>query len=660
MRFPRALSLAALCTLAPRLAVADTTTAGVVVDAVTGAPVEVGWVGLVTRATLDATPADQQVVFDVLVALDTTGTYAFTLDEGAPETDEFYLCALGPTHFAEIHGDVPATFAFPLRSDFDAAGVVALDDGTDHEIDFALDSNLETSLVVMRDGVTTLVTDVYRASPTAQAPTILIRSPYDRARLASSASYCVHGYNLVAQSVRGREGSGGTDAVFRADGWGTEQDGYDTIDWIVAQPFATDRVGMMGDSALGIAQYLAAGALHPSLTCCFATVGTGDLYEDLFFPGGVFQRALVEGWLAGQGSSSFLADLQDHPNQDAWWDPVDLSQRAGLVDVPFLHQAGWFDIFQAGATRSFRQLQDGGAPQKLVIGPWSHLHLYERSQGQLTYPVNATEHDDDFGNELRFFEYWLKGIDNGYYDSPAVRYYVMGDVDDPTAPGNEWRTADQWPPASSVVRSFWMVEDGVLTTDPRTRAALDAPLNRYVQYLFDPSDPAPTLGGNNFLLPPGPFDQGPVEARDDVVAFTTEVLEAPVEVTGDVRARLLVSSDRRDTDFMVKLCDVYPDGRSMLVTEGALHARHHLGHDSEHLLFPGQPTWMDVDMWGTSIVFQTGHRIRVTITSSNAPRWEVNPNTGQAFRKHTTSLVATNRIHCAPGYWSRIELPVVE
>ncbi|MBK7405050.1 MAG: CocE/NonD family hydrolase [Phycisphaerales bacterium] len=425
------------------------------------------------------------------------------------------------------------------------------------------------------------------------------------------------------------------------------------------QPFASDRVGMVGGSALGITQYLCAGALHPALKCCYATVGTGYNYDDMFFTGGVFRKSMVEGWLAGQGSSFFVDELEQHPNRDSWWDIVDITARAPLIGVPFLHVGGWYDIFQAGTTRGFRDLAAGGAPQKMVIGPWTHGGLYGRTQGELTFPVNAGEHDDNFDNDLRFFEYWLKGVDNGYEDSPRVRYYVMGDVDDASAPGNAWRTAESWPPDSAAT-AFWLTPDGGLTTEALRRGAVDLRDAGSVSYRFDPSQPAPTTGGNNLLIASGPYDQRPVEARDDVLVFTTAPLEGPVEVTGDVSARLFISSDRLDTDFMVKLCDVYPDGRSMLITEGALHARHRLGHTSEHLLVPGQLYWMDVDMWGTSVVFNAGHRIRVSITSSSDPKWEVNPNSGEAFRRHTRSEIATNRVFCAPGFWSRVVLPVVD
>jgi len=658
--FSIVLSTASL--IAPSGVAADTTTSGILVDEATGQPVDWGWVALITRSSLDLYAPDQQVWFDQLDDLDSQGRFEFAIDDSNPAYHEFYIYSISPLHFNEIHNDVQSTWALPLRSDFD--GGTALDGRmNNHGIPFSLESSRVTVRILMRDGVTELATDVYLASPTQAAPTILSRTPYGKSGLIGLAYYCVWGYNAVAQDSRGRFESDGVDAIFRADGWGKHQDGYDTIDWIVNQPWSDGQVGMSGGSALAITQYLCAGSLHAALKCCYASVGTGFNYRDMFFTGGVFRKSMIEGWLAGQGSSFFLKELEMHPNQDAWWDIVDISNRALMIDVPFFHFGGWFDIFAEGCVTGFSLLQNDGGPgargwQKMEIGPWSHGGA-GRAQGELIFPENATDRGEGFDDPLSFFNYWLKGIDNGFYDRPAVRYYVMGDVDDPNGPGNEWRYAENWPP-DSTARSFWLTGNGGLTTQANGSLFANLSSAGVVPYEFDPSDPAPTRGGNNLLIPIGPYDQRPVEARDDVITFTTPPLAQPVEVTGHVRAKLLISSDQPDTDFMVKLCDVYPDGRSILITEGAIHGRHRLGHDSENLLVPGHLYLLDVDLWSTSIVFNEGHRIRVSVTSSSDPRFEVNPNTGEPFRQHTHVRIATNRVFCVPGIGSRIILPVVE
>jgi predicted acyl esterase len=645
--------------------VADTVTSGRVTDGATGEPVTWGWVALVTRSTLDLYTPDQQVWFDQLATLDAAGNFVFTIDENHPAYAEFYLYSISPLHHNEVWPTLQSAWTFPLRSDFDGDGAVPLDGLINNpNLSLELDPNRSTHRVLMRDGKTELATDLYLASATREAPTILLRTPYNKDTASYVAWYTVWGYNVVCQDSRGRFASDGLDAVFRADGWGQHQDGYDTIDWIVNQPWGDDNVGMSGGSAVGITQYLCAGANHPALKCCYAIVASGALYRDLFFVGGVFRKHMIEGWLAGQGSSFFMTDVEAHPNDDDWWAEVDIESRVPGITVPFFHVVGWFDIFTEGGVRAFRQLQYDAAEgargnQKMVIGPWTHGGVYQRQQGELTFPENSTDRGGAFDNDLQFFDYWLKGIDNGFYDTPPVRYYVMGDVDNPSAPGNEWRYADAWP-VPATQRSYWFTRAGGLTAASAGSVFGTLTSAGSVFYRFDPADPAPTRGGNNLALPAGPHDQRAVEARSDVIEFTTPVLAQPVEVTGNVRAQLLVSSDQPDTDFMVKLCDVYPDGRSMLIAEGAIHGRHRLGHDSEHLLTPGHLYRLDVDLWSTSIVFNAGHRIRVSVTSSNSPRWEVNPNTGEPFRRHTELRTATNRVFCIPGFGSRIVLPVVQ
>jgi putative CocE/NonD family hydrolase len=177
-------------------------------------------------------------------------------------------------------------------------------------------------------------------------------------------------------------------------------------------------------------------------------------------------------------------------------------------------------------------------------------------------------------------------------------------------------------------------------------------------YAYDPKNPVPNIGGQELGVPLGPMDQRRVENRPDVLLFSTGPLEKPFEATGRVTAKLFVSSDCPDTDFTVKLCDVYPDGRSMLVTDGVLRARYHKSFEEESLLEPGQVYELDVDLWSTSLIFNKGHRIRVAVSSSNSPRFEANPNTGKRFRASTETRVAHNTLHLSAKHPSRILLPV--
>jgi putative CocE/NonD family hydrolase len=412
----------------------------------------------------------------------------------------------------------------------------------------------------------------------------------------------------------------------------------------------------MGGSARGITQYMLAGAVHAAHVCGLPVVGTPDVYAHAIYQGGGFRKALAENWLADQGSLDYLPVLVSHPNYDEYWETNDLNTRASMVDARLLHAGGWYDVFGQGTIDGFTMLQySGGAGalgnQKLVMGPWTHEGSDVLQQGELVYPPNATDYAS-YITEAEWYEYWIDGVDNGVMDRPAVLYYTMGDVDAPAGPGNEWKWSETWPPPAVPVPIY--LHDGLLSEAyPAAGAPSDA-------YLYDPLDPVPTVGGANLTIPAGPYDQSAVESRSDVLVYTSDLLLEPLEVTGRVRARLWASSDAPDTDWTVKLTDVYPDGRSMLVLDGVLRARHRLSMESETFMEPGGVYLFEVDLWSTSIVFDAGHRIRIAVSSSNDPRFDPNPNTGHPFRADTETQVAQNTIHRRAAGPSHVLLPVVK
>jgi putative CocE/NonD family hydrolase len=232
-----------------------------------------------------------------------------------------------------------------------------------------------------------------------------------------------------------------------------------------------------------------------------------------------------------------------------------------------------------------------------------------------------------------------------------VHYFVMGDTEDLTAPGNVWRSANSWPPPATAT-PFYLQADRSLTRDkPLAEGQLS--------YKYDPSDPVPTRGGQNLLIEKGPMDQRPVESRDDVLLFTTEPLQEPLEVTGRIAAKLFVSSDCPDTDFTVKLSDVYPDGKSLLVTDGIRRASLRNSFEKREPLVPGEVYELEVDLWSTSLIFNAGHRIRIAVSSSNAPRFEPNPNTGDPHPIAGKTRVASNKVYLSNQHPSAIVLPIV-
>jgi uncharacterized protein len=253
---------------------------------------------------------------------------------------------------------------------------------------------------------------------------------------------------------------------------------------------------------------------------------------------------------------------------------------------------------------------------------------------------------------VRWFDYWLKGIDNGIMQEPPVRYYVMGDVTDPKAPGNEWHTAMSWPVPSRTT-SFFLEPGGVLSEKigPKQEST--------DSYQYDPKNPVPTIGGANLFEKKGPMDQRAIGDRKDVLKYATAPLTSPVEVTGRVTVQLWVESDAPDTDFMAKLVDVYPDGAERLVLDSAIRARFREGFDHQVFMKKGDVYELNIDMWSTSIIFNKGHRIAIHVTSSNNPRFDPNPNTGKPLRADSETRVATNVIHHDLAHPSRALLPVV-
>jgi hypothetical protein len=340
---------------------------------------------------------------------------------------------------------------------------------------------------------------------------------------------------------------------------------------------------------------------------------------------------------------------------DDYWRRRELNGRYDRVNAPAVHVGGWFDIFAQGTIDAFTGYQTKGGPkargrQKLVMGPWTHGVLQDQA-GDLAFP-KGKQPPTRAHESWRWFDFHLKGVTNGVDREPAVTYYVMGDVSDTNAPGNVWRTASGWPPVNARPTRLYLHDDHALST--RSAGAAGA-----ISFTYNPNDPTPTLGGPQLTLPAGPKDQRPIEGRPDVVLFTSEPLAAPMEITGRVRLRLWVASDAPDTDFFAKLCDVYPDGRSFNLCEGQLRARFRKTFRRQHLLEPGRIYPIEIDLGSTSMVFNRAHRLRLQVTSSSAPGFDPNPNTGEPFRASDRTRVARNTIHLGAHHPSHLLLPVV-
>ncbi len=518
-----------------------------------------------------------------------------------------------------------------------------------------------TVMIPMRDG-SALATDIYLPAPDARLPLILIQTPYGRRNYAREwgARAAAWGYGVAIQDMRGRGDSQGEPRPFMDCGWGDRRDGYDTVEWLARQEFCNGKVGTIGASAMGIAQTMMAPSAPPHLVCQYIQVGAASLYHHAAYHGGVLRKALVEGWLRDtRYPEQNLEEILAHPTYDAYWAAMDSVREAARIQTPAIHYGGWFDIFSQGTLEAFLSRQQSGGPtargkQKLIMGPWLHGGPGAVKFGDFLLPANARR-DPPQASAKNWFDFHLKGIANGADQIPTVSYYVMGPFDG-SGPGNFWRTADSWPPAYTTA-SLYLKAGGLLSFDaPDIELAMAG-------FTHDPANPVPTIGGANMNtaaipISCGPMDQRPLETRKDVLVFTSDPLDAPLEVTGRIWATLWVASDRADTDFAVRLCDVYPDGRSILITDGIQRCALRAGLDRVLPLRPHRPARVRVDLGSTSMIFAAGHRIRVLISSSNYPRFAVNPNTGFSTLGEEMVLKAANTVFLDKSRPSCLLLPI--
>jgi len=506
--------------------------------------------------------------------------------------------------------------------------------------------------IPVRDGKT-LQADIYHNGGRMAKPVILVQTPYNKALYRVTLSLPTNRtfpldtarYHYVFVDWRGFYAS--SDAA--AAGYDRGLDGYDIVEWIAAQDWSDGKIGTYGGSALGAIQFQTARHHPPHLVCAMPMIiDYRTEYSDYFY-GGVLRREHVETMeKLGFVTVSFITS---RPVENAVWDIVRQgSDYPDEIAVPLLMVSGWYDHYPSEILRAFTDLRQRSDPSvrdkhKLIMGPWLHDGVDREKQGELVYP--GTE---SIAREaaLQFFDYHLHGAKNGWPLRPVLRYYQMGD--------NSWEETEQWDDASAAEQAWYLHADGSLSTG--LPAASDPPRS----FRFDPRDPSPSHGGARFnpfdsSVDPGPRDiRTLVENRDDVLLYTSAELEEDVRVRGAMFVDLHVQSDRRDTDFSVRLCDVYPDGRSVILTDGILRARFREGTDREVLLEEGIPAALRIPLQDIAHTFLKGHRIRLVVGSADYPRFDINLNNGGAMYETGDTLVAENSVLHAPGSVSRLVL----
>lgn len=515
-------------------------------------------------------------------------------------------------------------------------------------------------MIPMRDGVRL---SAYIYTPPGNGPwPVLLEQRYANANHPSvQQSYAklakAGGYVLVLANFRGSQKSEGEWRGYRSLAWGERQDGYDLVEWLGTRPWSTGKVGTFGSSQAGFAQNFLAVARPPHLAAQYM-IDTGlSLYHEGYRIGGTSRperfKSLAQIARVPEHNQRLMTEWFQHPTYDAYWADEDCTRHFDKMDVPCFTIGSWFDFMCVGSIDSYVGRQHRGdvhsrGSQQLLIGPWLHGRVKELNvSNEMTFPENAKFPMDE--HMLRWFDHYLKGIDNGVTREPTVRYYVMGAVGESNAPGNEWRTAVDWPVAATSTSYFPQAGGSLSTTPPTSNDAT-------VSWKADPHHPVsiPTIAF------PGAKDAREFESHADVRTFTSEVLTEPVEWTGKVQAELLVTTDAKDTDFIVRISDVYPDGRSMLIMDYIRRGRYREGYEKEVFFKPGEVATVGFDVGWLSQVFNKGHRIRVTVASTGAPFYEPNPNTGEplSFEIPANAVVATNSLHVNKKHASRIIAPV--
>jgi len=475
----------------------------------------------------------------------------------------------------------------------------------------------------------------------------------------SAAKLARGGYVVALVNYRGTHLSEGKWAGYRATQFGELRDGHDVCEWLAAQPWSTGKVGTFGSSQGGYAQNYLAVTRPPHLVCQYM-IDTGlSLFHEGYRIGGTTRperfKKLGEVCREPRDNDELLEEWFRHPTYDDYWKAEDCTPHFARMNVPCFTIGSWYDFMNQGSIASFLGREHEGGPgsrgnQWLLIGPWLHGRSNKGTKnGELVYPDNAAFPVDE--HMLRWFDHWLKGVENGVTNEPKVRWYQMGAVGEAGAPGNAWREGSGFPPPSQP-RPLYLRAGG------RLDGMAPGEAESSTSYESDPRHPM-TLTGPGF---PGAADARAFEEQAEVRTFTTAPLDEPVEWIGRVEAEIFLSSTAKDTDVIVRVSDVYPDGRSILLIDYPRRLRYREGFEKEVLMEPGKvyPVRFPVGWIGQT--FAKGHRIRVTVASTGAPFYEPNPQTGGALSIEfpENAVAATNTIHHSSAHASRILAPVAE
>ena len=548
--------------------------------------------------------------------------------------------------------------------------------------------------VPLRDGVKTYG-DLYRPLGIGRVPAVVQRTPYNKEASGgggggalSALKTAERGYAVLVVDTRGRASSEGEFRPFETEGL----DGYDTVEWAGAQPWCDGNVALYGGSYGATTALLGARERPPSLRCVIATSTSDDYYNGWIFSGGAFQLGFASTWTMTLASTSLVlrpgyasgvtpeqrqelmrtirdgldplwtlplsqlpgisaanvapwwATWLEHERRDGYWADVAPRRDYGAFQVPIMHVGGWFDIFGSGVVRNYAGITGAGrTDQQLVVGPWGHTDSGS-TLGELAFgPTGSRDASGVLAEYNRFLDRHLRGRgEPAAPNATPVRYFLMG--------ANEWRLDSSWPPAEARPARLYLHSGGKANTLHGDGALLEAPPAGGAsadRYRYNPDDPVPTHGGPVVLMgigPAGPRDQRELEAREDVLCYTTPPLTAPLTIAGSVRVNLWAASDGPDTDWTAKLVDVLPDGRAVSLCDDVIRARFRRSLEHPELLEPGKPEQYEIPLGHLAHQFLAGHQVRLEVSSSNFPRFDRNPNTGEPLGTASATRIATQHV----------------
>lgn len=556
--------------------------------------------------------------------------------------------------------------------------------------------------VPMRDGIE-LSTDIYRPDAEGKFPVILVRTPYKKEMAELQAHYYTRrGYVVAVQDCRGRFASPGTWEPFVNE----PKDGYDAIEWLAKQPWSSGKVGMIGASYLGWVQWWAASEHPPHLTTIIPNVSPPDPFYNIpyeygvyFMLGAIWWADILETEATGDLSGAAMYEIGkknysnllrplpvieldkavlgrenpywrkwiEHPVNDAYWARASFLDRLEELRIPVYHQSGWFDGDGIGSKLNYLRMASHGHPhQKLVLGPWGHTSQAQRRIGDRDFGPGAIV--DLQRSYLRWFDRWLKGVDNGILSEPLVSIFVMG--------ANEWLHGNVYPLPDTRFEKWYLASaggantsrgDGRLTREvPPTGAGQD-------RYTYNPGDPTPAPQYYE-ESEDGTTREKSVErkkkereahhkkvtrSRRDILVYTTEPLDKPLTFAGPLSAVLYASSSARDTDWFVRVMEVDKEGKIFMLTEGKIRARFRRSMKKPQLLEPGEVYEYGIDLWQTGIRIPAGNRLRVEVASASFPIFSRNLNTGGHNEKDTDYVTAEQTVYHNAQYPSHVLLPLI-